>query len=169
MERSENLYYASAVISGIKLDIFCTRKGIRKLYLNKKSSLLNTKEATKIYPDDPFMFGIFTQLKEYFDMKRKKFYVPLDIEGTEFQKKVWGELQKIPFGKTVSYKTVAEKIGNVKAVRAVGRANGANPIPIIIPCHRVIASNGGLGGYTGGINIKEKLLEVEGCLSMELF
>ena len=169
MKSPENTYYASSVIAGIKFDIFSSRKGIKKIYLNKKSSQLKTKETTKLQPDDPFMFNVFTELKEYFEMQRAKFTVPLDIEGTKFQMKVWTELSKIPFGKTVSYKTIAKKIGDEKAVRAVGRANGANPVPVIIPCHRVIASDGKLGGYSAGEGIKEKLLEVEGCLSLELF
>ena len=169
MKSSENIYYASATIAGIKFDIFSSRKGIKNIYLNKKASQLNTRETTKLQPDDPFMFNVFTELKEYFNMKRTKFTPPLDIKGTKFQQKVWNELLKIPFGKTVSYKTIAKGIGNVKAVRAVGRANGANPVPIIIPCHRVIANDGKLGGYSAGEGIKEKLLEVEGCLSLELF
>jgi len=169
MEKPESLYYASETISGIKFDIFSTRKGIKKIFLRKKSSQINFGEAIKLYPDDPYMFGIFTQLKEYFNLKRKKFYVPLDIEGTEFQMKVWNELKKIPYGKTASYKDIAIAVGNVKAVRAIGRANGKNPVPIIIPCHRVIEHSGKLGGYSGGVGIKEKLLEIEGSLSMELF
>ena len=169
MEKPESLYYASDTISGIKFNIFSTRKGIKNIFLNKKISQINFREAIKLYPDDPYMFSVFTQLKEYFNLKREKFYVPLDIEGTEFQKKVWSALQKIPYGKTVSYKDIAEAIGNVKSVRAVGRANGKNPVPIIIPCHRVIEHSGKLGGYSGGSGIKEKLLELEGSLSMELF
>jgi len=169
MKSSENIYYASATIAGIKFDIFSSRRGIKNIHLNKKASQLNTRGTTKLQPDDPFMFNVFTELKEYFNMRRTKFTPPLDIKGTKFQQKVWNELLKIPFGKTVSYKTIAKGIGNVKAVRAVGRANGANPVPIIIPCHRVIANDGKLGGYSAGEGIKEKLLEVEGCLSLELF
>jgi methylated-DNA-[protein]-cysteine S-methyltransferase len=169
MEKPESLYYSSETISGIKIDIFSTRKGIRNIFLNKKTSQINFREAIKLYPDDPYMFSVFTQLKEYFSLKRKKFYVPLDIVGTEFQKKVWSALQKIPYGKTASYKDIAETIGNLKSVRAVGKANSKNPVPIIIPCHRVIEHSGKLGGYSGGIGIKEKLLELEGSLSMELF
>ncbi len=169
MKSTENIYYASATIAGIKFDIFSSRKGIKNIYLNRKASQINTRETTKLQPDDPFMFNVFTELKEYFNMQRTKFTSPLDIKGTKFQKKVWKELLKIPFGKIVSYKTIAKGIGNVKAVRAVGRANGANPVPIIIPCHRVIASDGQLGGYSAGVGIKEKLLEIEGCLSLDLF
>ncbi len=169
MKSPENTYYAASVIAGIKFDILSSRNGIKKIYLNKKSPHINTKETTKLQPDDPFMFNVFIELKEYFNMKRTKFSVPLDVTGTKFQKKVWDELLKIPFGKTVSYKTIAKRIGDVKAVRAVGRANSANPAPVIIPCHRVISNNGKIGGYSAGLDIKEKLLEVEGCLSMELF
>ncbi len=86
---------------------------------------------------------------------------PLAAEGTEFQKKVWNELAKIPFGKTFSYGEIAGKIRNQKAVRAVGTANGRNPLAIIVPCHRVIAADGGLGGFAGGLEIKRKLLELE--------
>lgn len=102
------------------------------------------------------------ELFEYFKGERKKFSVKLDIKGTDFQKKVWKELQKIPYGKTCSYKDIAIKLNDPNASRAVGTANGKNPICIIIPCHRVIAQNGKLGGYTGGLDIKIELLEVEG-------
>lgn len=101
------------------------------------------------------------QLQEYLEGKRKKFDLPLEPQGTEFQKKVWNALQEIPYGETFSYKDVAQNIGNIKACRAVGMANNKNPIPICIPCHRVIGSNGKLVGYAGGLDIKEKLLEIE--------
>lgn len=101
------------------------------------------------------------QLSEYFDGKRKEFDLLLDIEGTEFQKKVWTQLRQIPYGKTNSYKEVAAKVKNERASRAVGTANGKNPLSIIVPCHRVISSDGSLGGYAGGLNIKTKLLQLE--------
>ncbi len=101
------------------------------------------------------------QLKEYFDGKRKYFDIPLLLKGTDFQIKVWNELKKIPYGVTVSYKQIAKNIKNEKAVRAVGLANSKNKIPIIIPCHRVIANNGKLSGYAGGVWRKEKLLQIE--------
>jgi methylated-DNA-[protein]-cysteine S-methyltransferase len=115
------------------------------------------------------MFNVFNEIIEYFEGKRKKFSVPLDINGTDFEKKIWGELKKIPYGKTVSYKYIAQKAGNIKALRAVGRIIGLNPLPVIIPCHRVINFNGNIGGYGCGIKIKRKLLELEGSLSLELF
>ncbi|EJP6471224.1 methylated-DNA--[protein]-cysteine S-methyltransferase [Clostridium sporogenes] len=101
------------------------------------------------------------QLKEYFIGKREKFDLYLEPQGTEFQKKVWKALQEIPYGETRSYKDIAINIGNEKACRAVGMANNKNPIPIFIPCHRVIGSNGNLIGYAGGLDIKETLLRIE--------
>ena len=103
-----------------------------------------------------------TQLKEYFDGKRKEFTVKLFIEGTSFQKDVWAALQEIPYGATRSYKEQSIAIGMPKAVRAVANANGMNPISIVIPCHRVIGSNGQLTGYGGGLWRKKILLEIEG-------
>lgn len=165
----DELYYlAFDNISGINFNITASHKGILKIHFNV-SKELKDKNTTVLHPDDPFMFGIFNQLKEYFKRERKKFDVPLDIRGSDFQKKVWKELLLIPYGRTVSYKYIAEKLGDVKTIRAVGKANGMNPIPVIIPCHRVINSNGSLGGYSGGLSIKEKLLKIEGSLDMDLF
>ena len=101
------------------------------------------------------------QLKEYFGGARKSFDLPLEMNGTEFQLKVWNELCNIPYGEIRSYKDIAEKIGNPKAVRAVGGANHKNKLMIIVPCHRVIGADGSLTGYAGGIDAKEKLLKLE--------
>jgi len=101
------------------------------------------------------------QLNEYFQFKRNQFDLPIKLVGTEFQKQVWNGLIKIPYGKTCSYLELADKVSNIKAVRAVANANGANAISIIIPCHRVIGKNGSLGGYAGGLPTKRKLLELE--------
>ena len=101
------------------------------------------------------------QLREYFAGSRTDFDLPLSPQGTEFQRQVWRRLQEIPYGETISYGQLANQIGNPKASRAVGLANGSNPIPIVIPCHRVIGSNGKLTGYGGGLPIKEKLLALE--------
>ena len=102
-----------------------------------------------------------TQIDEYFHRKRTVFNLPLDLQGTEFQKRVWNELLKIPFGKTITYKELALKLGNLKAIRAVGAANGANPVSIIVPCHRVIGTDGSLTGYAGGLWRKKWLLDFE--------
>lgn len=106
-----------------------------------------------------------TELREYFEGKRQRFTIPLWIEGTAFQKEVWERLCRIPFGETRSYGQIAEAIGHAKAVRAVGLANGRNPISIVVPCHRVIGSDGSLTGYGGGIERKRFLLELEGALA----
>lgn len=101
------------------------------------------------------------QVEEYLDGKRSQFDLPLEPIGTEFQRKVWRELARIPYGKTISYTELARKIRNERAVRAVGTANGRNPLSLVIPCHRVIAADGTLGGYAGGLEIKKRLLELE--------
>ena len=101
------------------------------------------------------------ELNEYFAGQREEFSVTLDMRGTEFQKSVWDELREIPFGETRSYGHIAQKIGRPAASRAVGAANGQNPIPIIVPCHRVIGSSGKLTGFGGGLHNKALLLELE--------
>jgi len=101
------------------------------------------------------------QIDEFLTGKRTDFDLPLKIEGTDFQKSVWNELRKIPYGKTASYKDIAERIGSPRAGRAVGSACGANPIPLIIPCHRVVASDGSLGGFGGGLALKRRLMDIE--------
>lgn len=129
-------------------------KSITDIYFSKVDTNDNIEETDLIKE-------CFKQLKEYFEGNRVKFDLPLDARGTEFQKKVWNELLRIPYGETKSYKDISVAIGNEKACRAIGMANNKNPIPIIIPCHRVIGSNGKLVGYAGGLNVKEKLLNIE--------
>jgi methylated-DNA-[protein]-cysteine S-methyltransferase len=104
---------------------------------------------------------VIRQLQAYFRGELEEFDVPLAMEGTEFQIRVWNALRTIPYGETISYAQLARRIGNPKAVRAVGLANGSNPIPIIVPCHRVIGSDGSLTGFGGGLSTKKKLLELE--------
>jgi O-6-methylguanine DNA methyltransferase len=108
------------------------------------------------------------ELREYFDGKRREFAVPLDLHGTDFQKKCWKALLKIPYGKTRTYADIARAVGSPQGFRAVGMANHDNPIPIVVPCHRVLASDGTLGGYGGGLDVKRKLLELEGALQPKL-
>jgi methylated-DNA-[protein]-cysteine S-methyltransferase len=102
------------------------------------------------------------QLEEYFAGRRHRFDLPLELDGTDFQRSVWLGLAEIPYGKTVSYAELAAMVGRPHAYRAVGQANGSNPIPIVLPCHRVVASGGGLGGYGGGLPMKRQLLALEG-------
>lgn len=109
----------------------------------------------------PVLLETARQLNEYFAGQRRQFDLPLDFEGTDFQQKVWQALLSIPFGETRSYKQIAEQIGNPKAVRAVGAANGKNPISIIAPCHRVIGASGKLVGFAGGLENKDILLKIE--------
>lgn len=112
------------------------------------------------------------QLTEYFEGKRTDFSVPLNLVGTDFQQTVWNALQQIPFGKTASYLELSKSLNNVKAIRAVAAANGANALSILIPCHRIIGSQGELIGYAGGLDAKKKLLELENPhkeMQMKLF
>lgn len=118
----------------------------------------------KLDSEHPVLKQAVSEFQEYFAGTRQRFEVPLAATGTEFQQKVWQALTTIPFGTTWSYQDLANAIGNPKAVRAVGLANGKNPISIIVPCHRVIGKNGKLTGYAGGIERKEGLLKHEGAL-----
>ncbi len=108
-----------------------------------------------------FFSSVKAQLRDYFNGKLKQFDVPLAPVGTDFQLKVWRALRGVPYGDLVSYKNIAEVVGNPQAVRAVGGANGKNPIPIIIPCHRVIGSDGSLTGFGGGLATKKRLIDLE--------
>ena len=104
------------------------------------------------------------QLEAYFSRQRRHFELPLAGQGTNFQQSVWTALSEIPYGELRSYRDIAQRIGNPAAVRAVGAANGRNPLPIVVPCHRVIGSNGSLTGFAGGLEAKKMLLELEGAL-----
>jgi AraC family transcriptional regulator of adaptative response/methylated-DNA-[protein]-cysteine methyltransferase len=110
----------------------------------------------------PLLDRLEAQLEEFFAGTRKEFDLPLDIPGSAFQERVWAELQRIPYGETISYRQLAERVDAGAAYRAVGRANGSNRVAVIVPCHRVVAANGGLGGYGGGLPAKRRLLELEG-------
>jgi len=109
----------------------------------------------------PFLRDVSKEIKEYLHGKRKKFDIPLRLSGTDFQMSVWNALLTIPYGETRSYREIAEQIGNAKACRAVGMANHWNPIAIIVPCHRVIGSDGSLTGFGGGLTLKQQLLDLE--------
>ncbi len=111
--------------------------------------------------ETPEIAQAFCQMEEYFLKKRKVFDLPLLLKGTEFQKRVWKAVQNVPYGQVRSYKQIAEMIGNVKACRAVGSANHCNPLPVVIPCHRVVGTGGKLVGYAAGLKIKQFLLDLE--------
>ncbi len=144
------------------IEVTCSEAGLRTL------SFLDFR--VKIQKTPHKLVEVVRQLKDYFDGKLLAFDLPLDPEGSEFQKKVWKEVAKIPFGKTISYQDLAKKVGDPKAFRAVGGANGKNPLSVIIPCHRVIGANGRLTGYEFGLWRKKWLLEHENAfLQKDLF
>lgn len=132
------------------------------LLLPNQETKKETFETAVENKNHPILKQCEAELKEYFAGSRKEFTVPVSGAGTEFQTKVWNELMKIPFGETTSYLKQARRMKKEKAVRAVAGAHSKNPIPILVPCHRVIASDGRLHGYAGGISLKKKLLEIEG-------
>lgn len=132
---------------------------LTRLYLdNQDMGILQSRNFE--YHSD-FLHEVYHQLNEYFAGKRKIFDLPVDSKGTAFQKAVWRELQKIPYGETRSYEDIAVAIGNKKAVRAIGQANGRNPIMIVVPCHRVIRKNGDISGFACGVEAKRYLLNLE--------
>jgi methylated-DNA-[protein]-cysteine S-methyltransferase len=124
-------------------------------------SLSGRIEAEEVVSDNRAVRDVARQVREYVDGERRDFDLPLAPEGTPFQRAVWDELLKIPFGTTISYLTLARRVGRPKASRAVGQANGANPVALIIPCHRVIGADGTLTGYGGGLPLKQALLDFE--------
>ncbi len=143
------------------LYLLASKKGLCGVYFGHRI------EPTTLPKEDPrnkFLQLATSELEEYFARQREKFTVPLDAKGTAFRRDVWRQLSQIPYGTTMGYGELAENLGNPKAVRAVGTANGANPISIIVPCHRVIGKNGELVGFGGGLEIKRKLLQHEGIL-----
>ena len=141
-----------------------TPLGVTKLEGNENGlasiTVLNSESETDTILPEVLEDAVY-QLKEYFEGKRTEFSLSLNPQGTEFQKKVWKELQKIPYGKTISYLDLSKRLGDIKAIRAAASANGKNPLWIVIPCHRVIGSDGSLTGYAGGLHRKKWLLEHE--------
>jgi methylated-DNA-[protein]-cysteine S-methyltransferase len=133
--------------------------GLCHINFENEKNPLRIREDWKKKPG--FFSPVKAQLRAYFKRKLTQFDLPLAPVGTPFQLKVWQALRAIPYGELVSYKTLAEAVGNPKAVRAVGGANGKNPIPIIIPCHRVIGSDGSLTGFGGGLETKKRLIDLE--------
>lgn len=136
-------------------------KNNKIIELQLNSNLVQPIKENEKIKETPLLIETEKQLTEYFNKTRTKFDLPLAPQGTDFMKRVWKELIKIPYGETRTYKQIAQKIGNEKASRAVGMANNKNPIPIIIPCHRVIGANNKLVGYALGLDKKEFLLNLE--------
>jgi len=138
------------------LGVVASDAGIRAIELNLAGDLPGRE-----CPSNPILRKAEEQLRDYFAGTLTEFEMNLDMQGTEFQKRVWMELLTIPYGETRSYRDVANVIGTPKAVRAVGAANGRNPVPIVVPCHRVIGAGGSLTGYGGGLPMKRFLLDLE--------
>lgn len=160
---------------GLVLHLAATDRGICGLSFVESTLrfLAEMERATGIVDwgrdSDPVLGRAAGQLEEYFSARRREFQLPLDLRGTPFQQKVWNALLEIPYGETRSYAALARSIGEPKAFRAVGAANGANPVAIVVPCHRVVSSGGGLGGYGGGVSLKKRLLALESGTCHSLF
>ena len=133
----------------------------RKMRFSIDKRICSKLSASMVAGNDPVLETAMLQLTEYFEGKRTTFYLPLLFAGTPFQEEVWSALMDVPFGNTTSYLALARKLGNEGAVRAVAAANGANAIAIIVPCHRVVGSDGALVGYAGGTRVKSQLLKLE--------
>ncbi|MEJ2633682.1 MAG: methylated-DNA--[protein]-cysteine S-methyltransferase [Calditrichia bacterium] len=150
-----------------RLSVFATEKGVVRLTWKEAAGDLLLENITKNSTlhwnsgNEPTRLAC-RQLELYFNGYLREFDVPLDLEGTAFQLRVWEQLCRIPFGTAISYQQLAEAVDNPQAMRAVGNANGRNPVPILVPCHRVIQKDGSIGGYSGGIHIKKWLLNHEG-------
>ena len=153
-----------------KLTIAATASGIAAIGFGTEdfNSLATKLKLTLSNTSTPLLENCVKQLEEYFAGKRRSFSLPMHLVGTEFQQKVWHALMSIPYGETISYKEESQRVGNEKAIRAVAQANGANPLPIVIPCHRVINANGNLGGYSSGVDKKQFLLNLERTVSQEI-
>jgi len=172
MEASERLYYTEFVVPGAEKEfgtilLVCSSKGVIRINFQNGEDCRIEPKDNWIFVDPktenqiPILTKAKIQLQEYFCGKRKTFDFELDLRGTEFQKSVWTAVSQIPYGSTDTYGHIAQHLGNPKASRAVGAANGRNPVPICVPCHRVIGSSGDLTGYYGGLAIKRNLLQME--------
>lgn len=172
MEKRPDIFYAEMESPLGPLTVVCRDLGVCLIEFGSiEQSLPNINGWMKkhllknqLCHDQEKVQPVIMQLQQYFSGKRVKFDLSIDLIGTKFQRLVWEELKKINYGETKSYKQIAKEIGAPKAVRAIGGANNKNPVPIIIPCHRVIGSNGALVGYGGGVEKKEILLEIEGSI-----
>jgi O-6-methylguanine DNA methyltransferase len=157
----ETLYYHCWQSPVGPLTLVASERGLVALEFGRNS---RPEDKAKIYIESEEKLRPYrTQLEEYFSGRRRQFTFALDLRGTEFQKRCWRALLRIPYGQTRSYADIARAVGRPRAFRAVGMANNRNPVAIVVPCHRVIASDGGLCGYGGGLLLKDKLLRLEGA------
>jgi methylated-DNA-[protein]-cysteine S-methyltransferase len=151
------------VVDGVELRLVASASGMRAVEFDRRPVTEGQRNDR-----NPLLLEAERQLRAYFAGQLRDFQLPLDIAGTDFQKRVWDQVAAIPYGKTRSYLQIAVAIGSPMGVRAVGAANGANPVPIVVPCHRVIGAHGKLVGYGGGLAMKKRLLELEGAIALRL-
>ncbi|MGO8985925.1 MAG: methylated-DNA--[protein]-cysteine S-methyltransferase [Terriglobales bacterium] len=170
----ETLLYARRSSAVGPLFLAASAKGLVRLEFEDRVQKIDAR-TTHLHEAKAALEPYLRELDEYFAGQRREFSLPLDLRGTEFQRKCWKALLEIPYGESRSYRDIAQAIGHPKAYRAVGMANNRNPVAIIVPCHRVIASSGSLCGYGGGLDIKRKLLDLEqgaefgiSCLPLEI-
>ncbi|UOQ50395.1 methylated-DNA--[protein]-cysteine S-methyltransferase [Gracilibacillus caseinilyticus] len=166
-KHAQTIYYGTLNHGNWTIYIAATDQGL--CFVGSPNKAINklqiwtdkNRPNARLIEDDEKVSNYVHQTIEYLHGKRKTFDIPLDLKGTSFQKAVWKELQNIPYGEVVSYSDIAEKIGRPNAVRAVGTANGANPVMMVVPCHRVISKSGSLTGFRGGLEMKKALLAME--------
>jgi methylated-DNA-[protein]-cysteine S-methyltransferase len=151
------------MLDGLDLLLVASASGIRAIQFG-----VNPVGEWRRNDGNPLLVEAARQLQAYFSGQLREFQLPLDVQGTDFQKRVWGQVAAIPYGETRSYLQISTAVGSPRAVRAVGAANGANPVPIVVPCHRVIGAKGSLVGYGGGLALKKRLLELEGAMALPL-
>lgn len=159
----DSLFIAHAPSPAGPLFLAVSSKGLVRLEFQHRMQKINDSE--KLIESESSLRPYLRELDEYFAGERRKFTMPLDLRGTAFQLACWNALLEIPYGETRSYAEIARAIGHPNAFRAVGMSNNRNPVAIVVPCHRVIASSGSLCGYGGGLDLKRKLLELEGATS----
>jgi methylated-DNA-[protein]-cysteine S-methyltransferase len=145
-----------APVAGLTVRIFAGSAAIRRVEINPPGAPSGPPN-----PAHALLAEAMRQIQEYFDAKRREFVLALDLEGTEFQRRVWRTLETIPYGETRSYRWLAAAVDRPRGYQAVGQANGANPAALVVPCHRVIAADGSLGGYAAGLEVKRRLLQLE--------
>jgi O-6-methylguanine DNA methyltransferase len=156
----ETLFYIRTPSPVGPLFLAASTKGLVRLEFEARTQTLNHK-TSQLKESKTALTPYLEQLNQYFAGRRREFSIPLDLRGTEFQLACWNALLEIPYGETRSYRDIAETIGHPHAYRAVGMSNNRNPVAIVVPCHRVIASSGSLCGYGGGLDLKRKLLDLE--------
>lgn len=159
---ADHFYFASERFPIGEIGVACSENGLREVSVRKPSrSFAGSSLSSHGSLEAVFARRALTEISEFLNGRRRQFTVPLDLKGTRFQLQVWRALLRIPYGETRSYGEIARAVGRPKAARAVGMANHSNPVAIVVPCHRVVASDGSLGGYAGGLEMKSRLLRLE--------